>query len=106
MTTCAKLYTGKNIKNEGITYGYNSIDRDDHCVSVNFGAFETTEVAGNIDKYVYDENGNKIDYEAAVILMDDDIRERLHATGIENKQMFFDLYTLEHEKKYNERFTV
>ena len=37
-------------------------------------------------KTIKDYNGNKIDFEAAVMLMDDEIREQLHAKGIEDEQ--------------------
>ena len=36
-------------------------------------------------KTIKDYNGNNIDFEAAVMLMDDEIREQLHGTGIEDE---------------------
>ena len=52
-------------------------------------------------------NGNVVDFEAAVNMMDDDIREELH-----NKlapctdQEFMDAYVEAHEAKFNERFEI
>lgn len=43
-------------------------------------------------KTIKDYNGNKIDFEAAVMLMDDEIREQLHGTGIEDEQDFYNAY--------------
>ena len=40
-------------------------------------------------KTIKDYNGNNIDFEAAVMLMDDEIREQLHGTGIEDEQEFY-----------------
>ena len=36
-------------------------------------------------KTIKDYNGNNIDFEAAVMLMDDEIREQLHTKGIEDE---------------------
>ena len=52
-------------------------------------------------------NGNLVDFDAAVNMMDDAIREELH-----NKlapctdQEFMDAYVEAHEAKYNERFEI
>ena len=43
-------------------------------------------------KTIKDYNGNNIDFEAAVMLMDDEIREQLHGTGIEDEQEFYNAY--------------
>lgn len=52
-------------------------------------------------------NGSKIDYEAAVMLMDDDIREKLHEEITPcTDQEFFDAYCKAHEEKYGEEFSV
>lgn len=48
-------------------------------------------------------NGTKINYESAVELMDDDIREYLHRTIAPcTEQEFFTAYEAEHKKKYGE----
>lgn len=48
-------------------------------------------------------NGTEIDYEAAVELMDDEIREHLHMTIAPcSEQTFFEAYEIEHDKKYGE----
>jgi hypothetical protein len=51
-------------------------------------------------------NGHEIDFDAAVNLMDDDIREELHAQGIETEQAFLDAYTAAHRAKFGEDFVV
>ncbi|RMH38516.1 MAG: hypothetical protein D6694_12285 [Gammaproteobacteria bacterium] len=49
--------------------------------------------------------GKEIDYEAAVNLMDDDIREQLHAELAPcSEQEFFDAYCKAHREKYGEDF--
>ena len=57
-------------------------------------------------KTIKDYNGNKIDFEAAVMLMDDEIREQLHGTGIEDEQEFYNAYCEKHYEKYNEEFEI
>ena len=59
-----------------------------------------------ISYIVKDENGNDVDFEVAVNLMDDDLRESLHSEGIETEQEFFDEYCKRHEEKYGEKFVV
>ena len=52
-------------------------------------------------------NGCEVDFDACVNLMDDEIREALHAEGIETEQKFLDRYIAEHAKKYSgEEFTI
>lgn len=51
---------------------------------------------------VENQYGDLINFEAAVNLMDDDIRESLHAGGIEDAQEFFDKYTAAHVEKFGE----
>ena len=57
-------------------------------------------------KTIKDYNGNKIDFEAAVMLMDDEIREQLHGKGIEDEQEFYNAYCEKHYEKYNEEFEI
>ena len=57
-------------------------------------------------KTIKDYNGNNIDFEAAVMLMDDEIREQLHGTGIEDEQEFYNAYCEKHYEKYNEEFEI
>jgi hypothetical protein len=58
-------------------------------------------------KFVFDSDGNKIFYQSAVNLMDDDIREELHAKLAPcTKQVFFDEYVKAHREKFNEDFVV
>ena len=52
---------------------------------------------------VYNFYGAKVDYDTAVNLMDDEIREKLHAEIAPcSKQHFFSMYELKHSQKYGE----
>jgi hypothetical protein len=46
------------------------------------------------------------DFDAAVNLMDDDIREDLHARGIEDKSTFLWEYIKAHREKFGEEFAI
>lgn len=49
-------------------------------------------------------NGKEIDFEAAVNLMDGEIRESIAAEGIEDEQEFIERYAEAHEAKHGEGF--
>ena len=52
-------------------------------------------------------NNTQVDFEAAVNLMDDEIREALHAELAPcTEQEFFDAYCKAHEEKYGEKFAI
>lgn len=53
-------------------------------------------------------NGNDIDFDAAVMLMDDGLREKLHADMAPcTEQQFLDAYAQAHAEKFGgEEFTV
>jgi hypothetical protein len=52
-------------------------------------------------------NGSMIDYEAAVQLMDDEIREELHAQLVPcTEQEFFTAYEAAHLAKYGEEWEL
>ena len=51
---------------------------------------------------VINESGTMIDFDAAVQMMDDDIRERIHAEGYETEQEFFTAYERAHLEQYGE----
>ena len=56
---------------------------------------------------VKDMNGNEVSYEAAVMLMDDGIREDLAAEMAPcTEQEFFTAYEKAHEEKFGEEFKV
>lgn len=58
-------------------------------------------------RMVIDWDGRGVDYDSAVALMDDDIRESLHtALAPCSEQDFFDAYLDAHYVKYGEEFTV
>ena len=51
--------------------------------------------------------GTKVDYDVAVMLMDEEIRERLHAELSPcSEQEFFDAYAKEHETVYGEEWEL
>ena len=51
--------------------------------------------------------GDVVDYEAAVMAMDDDIREKLSDELAPcGKQEFFDAYCKAHEERFGERFEI
>lgn len=52
-------------------------------------------------------NNDQVDFETAVNLMDDEIRESLHAELAPcTEQEFFDAYCKAHEEKYGEEFAI
>ena len=58
---------------------------------------------------VTDKKGNRIDYEAAAALMDDDLREHLHTRFVDcnaspTDQVFFNVYAVAHHAKFGEDF--
>lgn len=56
---------------------------------------------------ITDQNGREIDFDAAVMLMDDDIRESIHNSGnYLTDQEFYLAYATEHELKFDEEFIV
>ena len=55
---------------------------------------------------VVNQFGVEIDFEVAANLMDDEIREELHAEGLESNQEFFDRYAIKHLQKYGEEWEL
>lgn len=52
-------------------------------------------------------NGNLVDFDVAVNMMDDEIREKLHNELAPcTDQEFMDAYVEAHEAKFNERFEI
>ena len=53
-------------------------------------------------------NGQEVDYDACVNLMDDEIREELHReyVGEVTEQEFLGLYCEAHYKKYGQEFEI
>ncbi len=59
-------------------------------------------MAKNVEMY-----GRTVDYDAAVNLMDDEIREELHNELAPcTEQEFLDAYLDRHESRYGEQFTI
>ena len=52
--------------------------------------------------YVINRNGTQVNYDVAVSLMDDGLREALHAEGYHTPQEFFAAYEAAHEEKFGE----
>lgn len=48
-------------------------------------------------------HGKQINFDAAVVIMDDDLLRELEGTG-ETEQAFFDAYCKAHEAKFGEEF--
>ena len=51
-------------------------------------------------------NGKSVNFEVAVNLMDEEIREQLHNDGIIDKQEFLDKYCEKHLAKYGASFEI
>ena len=98
--------------NEKAAYVYATSDQGGiDAIFWNCNSIEDMNSAGSEfydEIYVYDDGGNVIDYDTAVYLMDDDIREEIHREGKfdGDKQGFFNEYCKRHREKYNEDFTI
>lgn len=58
-------------------------------------------------KWVNNEYGGQVNYDAAVTMMDEDIMENLHDTITPcTEQEFFDAYCAAHLEKYDEEFEM
>lgn len=70
----------------------------------------TEELLEQLDEYTADNivmvYGEPVDFDAAVNLMDDEIREDLHAEGIGKKQDFINEYCKRHLAKYHTAFCI
>lgn len=56
---------------------------------------------------VINQHGRELNFDAAVILMDDEIRESLHTKLAPcTDQQFFDAYAKAHEKKFGEEWEL
>jgi len=53
---------------------------------------------------VLNQAGQEIDFDAAAVLMDDEIREMLNAAGIDSEQLFLQTYADKHFAKFGEDF--
>lgn len=86
-------------------------------VRVHGGAVEELEIDGDDAEFigtvltselprvtVANDDDHEIDFTAAVNDMDDEIREELHAQGIDDPQEFFDAYCAAHEEKFGDEF--
>lgn len=101
---------------------WNGLTKHDKEQRVEFAvAYADTEADGCVDydsvKYlasfknargecnpVFNAHMRVIDFDSAVELMDDDLREELHAEGVDTEQWFIDMYCQRHLEKYGEEF--
>lgn len=51
-------------------------------------------------------NNEEVYFDSCVMMMDDEIREEIHAEGIEDDQKFLDTYCDRHLEKYGEEFQI
>lgn len=57
--------------------------------------------------FVKNEDGTEIDFNVAVVLMDDDIREQIHNENPNlTPQEFYDEYVSRHYEEFDEWFTI
>lgn len=60
-----------------------------------------------MNRTVVNKYGTEVDYEVAVTMMDDEIREQLHAELAPcTEQEFFDAYAVAHEEKFEEEWEL
>lgn len=92
--------------------GWRAADRDEMKKEYGFTDWEADTMAEELEKlasqYVEDEDGHLIGYDAAVEMMDDDLREELHREMAPcSNQEFYDAYVKAHAAKYNgEKFQI
>lgn len=93
--------------------GWRASDREDFKKEYDLTDWEADVMAEELEKlasrqYVEDEDGHLVDYDAAVEMMDDDLREELHREMAPcTNQEFYDAYVKAHAAKYNgEKFQI
>lgn len=92
--------------------GWRAADREELKERYDLTDWEADVMAEELEKqasqYVEDEDGHLVYYDAAVELMDDDLREQLHMEMAPcTNQEFYDAYVKAHAAKYNgEKFQI
>ncbi|WP_278558883.1 hypothetical protein [Acidaminococcus intestini] len=92
--------------------GWRASDRDEFKKEYGLTDWEADvmqeELEKLADQYVEDSDGHMIYYDAAVEMMDDDLREELHREMAPcTNQEFYDAYVKAHAAKYNgEKFQI
>ena len=96
-----------------IGFDFGSVDEAVEYAEGRFPTQHEWEVRDENDEVVYthytkvtNDYGVEIDFDAAVELMDDEIREKLNAEGIDNIQDFFDAYAEAHLEKFGEAWEL
>lgn len=108
MTREQIAYDAKNLYDGG----WRASDRNEFKKEYGLTDWEADVLAEELkklaDQYVQDEDGKDVDYEAAVAMMDDDLREQLHREMAPcTNQEFYDAYVKAHAAKYNgEKFQI
>ena len=94
-------------------YEYEKDDQKLYAMDGAFGHFEDLSFSElqneleSIGNLVFTPYGDEVDFDLAVALMDDEIRERLHNELAPcSRQDFFDAYCDAHEEKYGEEFKL
>lgn len=91
--------------------GWRAEDRDQMAEEYGMTPDEADKIAailGEIAAAKVILDGQEVDFDACVELMDDDLREELHAeyAGEVTPQEFLDLYCEAHYKKYGQEFEI
>lgn len=92
--------------------GWRHTDKEELIQEYGFDDWEAQVVCDGLEaiegRYVQDEDGKDVDFEAAVELMDDDLREQLHREMAPcTNQEFYDAYVKAHAAKFNgEKFQI
>lgn len=91
--------------------GWRAEDRDQMAEEYDMTPEEADKIAALLGEIAVTKvvlNGQEVDFDACVELMDDDIREELHAeyAGEVTNQQFLELYCAAHYKKYGEEFDI
>lgn len=92
--------------------GWRATDREELQKRYDLTDWEADVMAEALEKlanqYVQDEDGRMVDYDAAVEMMDDDLREELHRGMAPcTNQEFYAAYVKAHAAKYNgEKFQI
>jgi hypothetical protein len=55
---------------------------------------------------VTNQYGVELDFDTAVSLMDDELREEVHALGIDDEQRFLETYEILHRERFGEEWEL
>ena len=86
--------------------GYDLTDEDWEAIEQGFETMMERIAYYEKPVKVINAAGAEIDYETAVALMDDELREELHSKGYDTEQEFFSAYESAHAAKYGEEWEL